>query len=155
VQRGILVPWYTVHQTMRLHPECQIIKRRPITQKKDSGSSILCNSFKHKIAFVHRGSGNTQEWMCMKIISTTCCNNANEPQVLTLIWLYSILDVLSWSEGLERNWNWDASGQMLLLLTHCTLDAACFKSISKFIVRMQHRCSRWQQTFDQKSQTQI
>jgi len=61
VQMGILVPWYILHQTMRLHPECQIIKRRLITKKKDSGSSILCNSFKHKIAFVHCGSDNTQE----------------------------------------------------------------------------------------------
>jgi len=47
----------------------------------------------------------------MKIISTSCCNKANEPQVLTLMQLYSILDVLGWSEGLERNWNWDASSR--------------------------------------------
>jgi hypothetical protein len=152
---GMLVPWYIVHQTMRLHPECQIIKRRLITKKKDSGSSILCNSFKHKIAFVHCGSDNTQEWMCLWKSSpppaATRLMNLKSDTHATLLnpWCPQLV------RGIGKELKLGCQWQMVLLLTHCTLDAACFKSISKFIVRMQHRCSGWQQTFDQKSQTQI
>jgi hypothetical protein len=151
---GILVPWYIVHQTMRLHPECQIIKRRLITKKKDSGSSILCNSFKHKIAFVHCGSDNTQEWMCLWKSSPppAATRLMNLKYWHSCDFTQSLMSSVGQSDRKGTETGMPAADGALA--QHCTLDAACFKSISKFIVRMQHRCSRWQQTFDQKSQTQ-
>jgi len=58
----------------------------------------------------------------------------------------------------QRDWKGTETGMPAAdaALAHTLHPGCCmFKSNSKFIIRMQHRCSRWQQTFDQKSQTQI